>query len=104
MRISDWSSDVCSSDLEEQLRRSISVPGFAFLPKPFSVQQLGEAVRDALARAQEKREREGACGRCSHPKVPLLFAWNKTGTPTQLMRGQRMFTGGSAVGSISGGG
>ncbi|API58838.1 hypothetical protein BSL82_05555 [Tardibacter chloracetimidivorans] len=45
---------------EEQLRRSISVPGFAFLPKPFSVQQLGEAVRDALARAQEKREREGA--------------------------------------------
>src|SRR3546814_4151916 len=35
---------------EEQLRRSLSVPGYAFLPKPFSVQQLGEAVRDALAR------------------------------------------------------
>ena len=39
---------------EEQLRRSISVPDFAFLPKPFSVSQLGEAVRDALARAEEQ--------------------------------------------------
>ncbi len=45
---------------EEQLRRSISVPGFAFLPKPFSVQQLGEAVRDALARSQENVQQEGA--------------------------------------------
>ncbi|MEX6723360.1 ATP-binding protein [Parapedomonas caeni] len=35
---------------EEQLRRSIDVPDVAFLPKPFSVQQLAEAVREALAR------------------------------------------------------
>jgi len=39
---------------EEQLRREISVPGFAFLPKPFSVQQLANAVQDALVRAQDE--------------------------------------------------
>jgi two-component system cell cycle sensor histidine kinase/response regulator CckA len=36
---------------EEQLRRSIDLDNVAFLPKPFSVQQLAEAARDALARA-----------------------------------------------------
>jgi two-component system cell cycle sensor histidine kinase/response regulator CckA len=35
---------------EEQLRRSIDLDNVAFLPKPFSVQQLAEAARDALAR------------------------------------------------------
>ena len=35
---------------EEQLRKSIDVPGVAFLPKPFSVQELGDAVRAALVR------------------------------------------------------
>ena len=34
---------------EEQLRRSIDLDRVAFLPKPFSVQQLAEAVRDTLA-------------------------------------------------------
>ncbi|HET9511322.1 MAG TPA: response regulator, partial [Sphingomonas sp.] len=34
---------------EEQLRKSIDLENVGFLPKPFSVQQLGEAVRDALA-------------------------------------------------------
>ena len=34
---------------EEQLRRSIDLDLVAFLPKPFSVQQLAEAARDALA-------------------------------------------------------
>jgi two-component system, cell cycle sensor histidine kinase and response regulator CckA len=33
---------------EEQLRKSIDIANVAFLPKPFSVRQLGEAVRDAL--------------------------------------------------------
>jgi two-component system, cell cycle sensor histidine kinase and response regulator CckA len=33
---------------EEQLRKSISLDKVAFLPKPFSVQQIAEAVRDAL--------------------------------------------------------
>jgi len=33
---------------EEQLRRSIAIDNVAFLPKPFSVQQLAEAARDAL--------------------------------------------------------
>jgi two-component system, cell cycle sensor histidine kinase and response regulator CckA len=34
---------------EEQLRKMIDLDNIAFLPKPFSVQQLAEAVRDALA-------------------------------------------------------
>ncbi|MET0246846.1 MAG: response regulator [Sphingomonas sp.] len=34
---------------EEQLRRSIDLHNVAFLPKPFSVQQLAEAARDVLA-------------------------------------------------------
>jgi two-component system cell cycle sensor histidine kinase/response regulator CckA len=33
---------------EEQLRKSIDVDNVAFLPKPFSVQQLAEAARDVL--------------------------------------------------------
>ena len=36
---------------EEQLRRSIDIDNVAFLPKPFSVQQLAEAARAALAGA-----------------------------------------------------
>ncbi|MEH3098781.1 ATP-binding protein [Sphingomonas adhaesiva] len=34
---------------EEQLRRSIDLDNVAFLPKPFSVQQLAEATRDVLS-------------------------------------------------------
>ena len=34
---------------EEQLRESINIDNVSFLPKPFSVQQIAEAVRDALA-------------------------------------------------------
>jgi two-component system cell cycle sensor histidine kinase/response regulator CckA len=34
---------------EEQLRKSIDIANVAFLPKPFSVQELAEAVRRALA-------------------------------------------------------
>lgn len=34
---------------EEQLRKSIDLENVAFLPKPFTVQQLAEAARDALA-------------------------------------------------------
>jgi two-component system, cell cycle sensor histidine kinase and response regulator CckA len=34
---------------EEQLRKMIDLDNIAFLPKPFSVQQLSEAVRDVLA-------------------------------------------------------
>ena len=33
---------------EEQLRKSIDLDNVAFLPKPFSVQQLAEAARDLL--------------------------------------------------------
>jgi two-component system cell cycle sensor histidine kinase/response regulator CckA len=34
---------------EEQLRKSIDIANVVFLPKPFSVNQLAEAARDALA-------------------------------------------------------
>jgi two-component system cell cycle sensor histidine kinase/response regulator CckA len=34
---------------EEQLRKMIDLDNIAFLPKPFSVQQLAEAVRDVLS-------------------------------------------------------
>ncbi|WBH16394.1 hybrid sensor histidine kinase/response regulator [Sphingomonas radiodurans] len=34
---------------EEQLRRSIDLENVAFIPKPFSVQQLAEAAREALS-------------------------------------------------------
>jgi two-component system cell cycle sensor histidine kinase/response regulator CckA len=34
---------------EEQLRKSIDIANVAFLPKPFSVQELAEAVRKTLA-------------------------------------------------------
>ena len=37
---------------EEQLRRSIDLDNVAFLPKPFSVQQLAEAARDILAQQE----------------------------------------------------
>ncbi|MGJ3626411.1 response regulator [Sphingomonas sp. MMS24-JH45] len=40
---------VMSGYAEEQLRRSIDLDNVSFLPKPFSVQQLAEAVRDVLA-------------------------------------------------------
>jgi len=33
---------------EEQLRKSIDIDNVAFLPKPFSVQELAEAARRAL--------------------------------------------------------
>jgi two-component system cell cycle sensor histidine kinase/response regulator CckA len=36
---------------EEQLRKSIDIANVAFLPKPFSVSQLAEAARDAMAPA-----------------------------------------------------
>jgi len=39
---------------EEQLRQSIDLDNVAFLPKPFSVQQIAEAVGDVL-----RKEREG---------------------------------------------
>ena len=39
---------------EEQLRKSIDIDHVAFLPKPFSVQELAEAVRDVLAAEASK--------------------------------------------------
>lgn len=39
---------------EEQLRKSIDLEKVAFLPKPFSMQELAEAVRTVLSKAQTK--------------------------------------------------
>ena len=39
---------------EEQLRKSIDIDNVAFLPKPFSVQELAGAVRNALAAENSK--------------------------------------------------
>ncbi len=39
---------------EEQLRKSIDIPNVSFLAKPFSVQQLAEAVREVLIAAAAK--------------------------------------------------
>jgi len=41
---------------EEQLRRSIDVPDVTFLPKPFSVQELAEAVREVIGRKPAHHE------------------------------------------------
>ncbi|MBU6207994.1 MAG: response regulator, partial [Alphaproteobacteria bacterium] len=38
---------------EEQLRKSIDLENVAFVPKPFSVQQLAEAARGALGQAEQ---------------------------------------------------
>jgi len=40
---------------EEQLRKSIDLPNVLFLPKPFSVAQLSEAVAEAFAHAPVAR-------------------------------------------------
>lgn len=40
---------------EEQLRKSIDMENVSFLPKPFSVAQLSEAVAEAFARAKQNR-------------------------------------------------
>lgn len=41
---------------EEQLRQSINLDNVSFLPKPFSVQQIAEAVRDALSSQDTEKE------------------------------------------------
>src|SRR3546814_11535846 len=52
MRISDWSSDVCSSDLNTLTTavRATEVGAYDYLPKPFDLDALMRAVAGALAR------------------------------------------------------
>src|SRR3546814_5301659 len=55
MRISDWSSDVCSSDLQFAL----CLPGFEQATQPFAIvadQGLGHALRESLARSLQLPE------------------------------------------------
>jgi two-component system cell cycle sensor histidine kinase/response regulator CckA len=51
---------------EEQLRKSIDIDNVAFLPKPFSVNQLAEAARDVLGAARE------AASAVAAEMVPLI--------------------------------
>jgi len=44
---------------EEQLRKSIDMPNVAFLPKPFSVQQLAEAVHEMQLATARAKNRDG---------------------------------------------
>jgi two-component system, cell cycle sensor histidine kinase and response regulator CckA len=44
---------------EEQLRKSIDLGNIGFLPKPFSVQQIGQAAREALAEHGRGEKVEG---------------------------------------------
>src|SRR3546814_10607745 len=46
MRISDWSSDVCSSDLNDDLRNWTLTPGD--LPREVDLHRLADAARDLL--------------------------------------------------------
>src|SRR3546814_8285134 len=66
MRISDWSSDVCSSDLAERCAelRDHRIPAALVLGR-VQGEQRGEAVprsaeRDALAHAEQREEQRGA--------------------------------------------
>jgi len=47
---------------EEQLRKSIDIANVSFLPKPFSVAQIAEAARDALADGRQGVEVAEAAG------------------------------------------
>src|SRR3546814_18599503 len=47
MRISDWSSDVCSSDLRKRLGMAQAVPeGFGGLARQRAARQVGDGARD----------------------------------------------------------
>jgi two-component system cell cycle sensor histidine kinase/response regulator CckA len=39
---------------EEQLRKDIDIPKMYFLPKPFSVQQIGDKVADVMRGSARK--------------------------------------------------
>src|SRR3546814_1761920 len=56
MRISDWSSDVCSSDLACAGKRQIAVP------------RMGTQHRGATQRNQKERAQDGLYGR-THPQM-----------------------------------
>src|SRR3546814_16444545 len=56
MRISDWSSDVCSSDLREILRR-LAIRLGIHLRRRYRRQQVGDAVVDEIDEALEGRAR-----------------------------------------------
>src|SRR3546814_12670176 len=69
MRISDWSSDVCSSDLPGRLERAIRLSADAGLPHdPFRAPAGGRRFVDAAAIG------EGATRRLARERATALYA------------------------------
>src|SRR3546814_6607960 len=63
MRISDWSSDVCSSDLRPVFRRT---------------ERLSRLAKPAATLAQSRRSHGWHDGRCAHQEHPGTPAANRT--------------------------
>src|SRR3546814_1879037 len=59
MRISDWSSDVCSSDLDAFLKRVMQVIDENMANEQFSVEQLGREV--GMSRSQIHKIGRASC-------------------------------------------
>src|SRR3546814_20396001 len=56
MRISDWSSDVCSSDLEREIVAALEVDAGRFeLLTAFEIDQSGSGFRKAAVRVSRRR-------------------------------------------------
>src|SRR3546814_12886431 len=56
MRISDWSSDVCSSDLKRALRRApVGKCGIDRAPDEARIERRGQQVLRPTARSEERR-------------------------------------------------
>src|SRR3546814_16768791 len=123
MRISDWSSDVCSSDLQpsaaladDEFLRNIAVSKRQRLGKPNAIPARKFAcakhkVRSAagapvervlvVCRAEQFKDRGGAVGLAwahifAHILVPALMAVARTRVPAQAQKSVVAGTGGSA--------
>src|SRR3546814_21054424 len=71
MRISDWSSDVCSSDLNtlDTAVRATGIGSYAYLPKPFDLDELTARVRAALQRRTLPSARTDPAPAASHGQM-----------------------------------
>src|SRR3546814_7048514 len=65
MRISDWSSDVCSSDLRLTLDRDAAPGDGAGVARPFVADQLQQPLHPVVALAGGEHPRDQQIGRAS---------------------------------------
>src|SRR3546814_2149419 len=63
MRISDWSSDVCSSDLWARAPKPAMPPAVSSIGTPAEARSPARAERDMAARAVSVRSKYGSAGR-----------------------------------------